>query len=187
MYFHASQTPNLSVLEPRVSNHGTPLIYFFQKRENCLVYLSNAVEKFCRETGFPHTSPWTKWGPYGFTTDGLLQLDKYYPNALAETYRGVSGYIYAVEAIPDPGAPIEIPGVVTSRSPVPVLRCEFVADALAEILKAEQHGLLAISRYETMTDARRRWVAETIEREYRDPAATPEYRYFLKAKLRLAD
>lgn len=49
--FHASQTPGIRVLEPRVSNHGKPLIYFSDCRENTLVYLSNAVEKFCREKG----------------------------------------------------------------------------------------------------------------------------------------
>ena len=50
--YHASQTKGLTVLEPRVSNHGVPRVYFSEKRENVLVYLSNAIEKFCRETGF---------------------------------------------------------------------------------------------------------------------------------------
>ena len=187
MYFHASQTPNLSVLKPFVSNHGAPLVYFSKKRENVLVYLSNAIEKFCKETGFPHIGPWTKWGPYGFTKDGLLQFDEYYPNALTETYQGVSGYIYTVGEIPDPGEPIEIPDAITSRSPVPVQNCEFVADALSELLQAEQRGLLVIRRYEEMTEAQRKWEAEMIEREYRDPASTPEYRYFLKSKFQLSD
>jgi len=43
MYYHASQTANIKVLEPRISNHNIPLIYFSTKRENVLVYLSNAV------------------------------------------------------------------------------------------------------------------------------------------------
>ena len=187
MYFHASQTPNITVLEPRISNHGTPLIYFSNKRENVLVYLSNAVEKFCKETGFAHDGPWEKWGPYGFTKDGLLQFDEYYPNALTETYQGVPGYIYTVGEISDPGDPIEIPGAFTSRSPVPVLGCEFGPDARAEMLKAEQDGLLVIRRYEEMTEAQRNWAVEMIEREYRDPAAAPDYRYFLKAKFGLSD
>ena len=49
MYYHASKTAGLVCLEPRVSNHGIPLVYLSSKRENVLVYLSNAVEKFCRE------------------------------------------------------------------------------------------------------------------------------------------
>ena len=49
MYFHASQVKGIKVLEPRISNHNIPLVYLSAKRENTLVYLSNAVEKFCKE------------------------------------------------------------------------------------------------------------------------------------------
>ena len=62
MYYHASQTGNILCLAPRLSQHGAPLVYFSSKRENVLVYLSNAVEKCCRETGFSHTGRWSKWG-----------------------------------------------------------------------------------------------------------------------------
>lgn len=49
MYFHASQTEKIKILEPRISNHNIPFIYFSDKRENVLVYLSNAVEKFVKK------------------------------------------------------------------------------------------------------------------------------------------
>ena len=91
MFYHASQTPGIDVLQPRVSNHHVPLIYFSKKRENVLVYLSNAIEKYCRETGFAYHGPWQKWGPYGFDQQGRLQFQEYYPNALVDTYQGVSG------------------------------------------------------------------------------------------------
>ena len=48
MYYHASSVQGITRLEPRVSNHGIPLIYFSTKRENTLVYLSNSLEKYCR-------------------------------------------------------------------------------------------------------------------------------------------
>ena len=60
-------------------------------RENVLVYLSNAVEKYCTDTGFAYTGQWHKWGPYGFDKDGRIRLEEYYPYALESTYRGVSG------------------------------------------------------------------------------------------------
>ena len=79
MLYHASPTGGLTVLTPHVSNHGHPLVYFSKKRENVLVYLSNAVEKYCRDTGFVHTGRWEKWGPYGFDLDGVQRLEEYYP------------------------------------------------------------------------------------------------------------
>ncbi|MBP5169834.1 MAG: hypothetical protein ILP14_11635, partial [Oscillospiraceae bacterium] len=99
MFFHASPVKGIVQLEPRVSNHGVPLIYFSKKRENVLVYLSNAIEKYCKETGFEYDGQWHKWGPYGFTEEGIQRLDEYYPNALENTYKGVSGYIYSAEKI----------------------------------------------------------------------------------------
>ena len=71
MYYHSSPTAGIEWLEPRVSNHGVPLIYFSKKRENVLVYLSNAVEKYCKDTGFKYEGQWHKWGPYGFNKDGI--------------------------------------------------------------------------------------------------------------------
>ena len=124
MFYHASQTPGIDVLQPRVSNHHVPLIYFSKKRENVLVYLSNAIEKYCRETGFEHHGPWQKWGPYGFDQQGRLQFQEYYPNALVDTYQGVSGYIYGVETLEPCDFPLEIPDAAVSDIPVPVATCE---------------------------------------------------------------
>ena len=49
IYYHASQQKDINVLEPRISNHNKPLIYFSTKKENVLVYLSNAIEKYCKD------------------------------------------------------------------------------------------------------------------------------------------
>ncbi|WP_139165222.1 hypothetical protein [Butyrivibrio sp. INlla16] len=92
------------------------MIYFSRKRENVLVYLSNAIEKYCRETGFDFCGIWQKWGPYGFDKEGRLCLEEYYPNALEETYSGVSGYIYSAYEIEDSGFEIQIPDAASSRS-----------------------------------------------------------------------
>ena len=181
MYYHASQTPEIERLEPRISNHGIPLIYFSEKRENVLVYLSNAIEKYCHETGFPHTGRWQKWGPYGFGKDGRLRLEEYYPNALEENYRGVCGYIYSAAQVRDSGHSIQIPNAVTSSEPVEVVGCEFVPDALAVILEAERAGLITILRYADMTPAMAAWNEHTIREEYRN-TDNPAYRHFLQGK-----
>lgn len=183
MLYHASPTPGILRLEPRISNHGTPLVYLSRKRENVLVYLSNAIEQFCRASGFSHSGPWCKWGPYGFGRDGLIRLEEYYPHALEETYAAVSGYIYRCADVPDSGETVQIPDAVTSRQPVTVLDCEFVPDTLEAILRAEAAGLLHIRRYEQLTQAEQDWIRRTMEEEYR--TAAPDYRHFICAKFHI--
>ena len=182
MYYHASQIGGIKILEPRVSNHGTPLVYFSTKRENVLVYLSNAIEKYCRETGFSYDGRWEKWGPYGFEKDGRQRLEEYYPNALASTYKGVSGYIYSADFVKDSGFELRIPDAAASAEPVMVTHAEFIPDAYEAILQAERDGLITILRYEEMPEKMREWNERTIKEEYEKAVDHPEYRHFLKGR-----
>ena len=182
MYYHASPIKGIKVLEPRISNHGIALIYFSKKRENVLIYLSNAVEKCCKETGFEYSGKWTKWGPYGFNEDGTQRIEEYYPHALMDTYKGVSGYIYTAEEITDSGFQVQIPDAAASRIPVPVNSCEFVPDAYEVILAAEKEGLISILRYEDCSQAKLEWIARTMRKEYEDAIDQPEYRHFIEEK-----
>ena len=182
MLYHASQTPHITTLEPRRSNEGVPRIYFSDKRENTLVYLSNAVEKTCRERGFAHTGKWQKWASYGFTKDGLLHFSEYYENALTDTYAGVSAYIYTVE----PSDAIlrfeKIRNCFYAETPQKVVGCEFVPDALEALLRAEREGRIVITRYEELSDRMRDWIHKTTFDEYRNAACAPDYRFFLETK-----
>lgn len=180
MYYHASQVKGITQLQPHISNHGIPLIYFSKKRENVLVYLSNSVEKYCKETGFSYDGKWKKWGSYGFDKDGRQRLEEYYPNALVNTYKGVSGYIYSAEAITDSGFEVQIPDAATSSEPVTVKDAEYIPDAYEAILQAEKNGLITIIRYEEMSDRMREWNRKTIKEEYEKAEDHPEYRHFLR-------
>lgn len=182
MYYHASPIKGIEILQPRSSNHDIPLVYLSRKRENVLVYLSNAIEKYCKESGFNYSGKWTKWGPYGFNKDGTQRIEEYYPNALADTYKGVSGYIYAVEAITDSGFQLQIPDAVTSSKPVPVQDCEFIPDAYEAILAAEKAGLITILRYENSSKAQLEWNERTIRKEYENAVDQPDYRHFIEDK-----
>ena len=148
MFYHASPIANIEILEPRISDHDVPLVYFSAKRENVLVYLSNAVEKYCKETGFSYNGNWSKWGPYGFDQSGKLVMEEYYPNALFETYAGVEGYIYSVKDNKNLIAKPEIPDCVVSKKPVPVETAECIPNAYEAILQAEKEGKIGIVRYE---------------------------------------
>lgn len=181
-FYHASQISGIECLEPRVSNHNLPLVYFSVKRENVLVYLSNAVEKYCRETGYVHTGKYSKWGSYGFTRDGILRLEEYYPNAAIETYQGVSGYIYSVDTIADAKRLDEIPFAYTVNHEVAVTGCEYIPDAYEAIMQAIAEEKIVLEKYEDTTPEKKKWIEKTMIQEYQNSEATEEYRYFLKGK-----
>ncbi len=179
--YHASPVEGIEKLEPRVSNHGLARVYFSAKRENVLVYLSNAIEKYCKETGYIHNGIWQKWASYGFGPDGKIQLEEYYPNALYDTYYGVKAYMYTVKN-GDFTQPLEgIGRAFYSDVPVEVLNCEIIGNAYEEIMKAEKEGLIHIKRYEDMTDKKKAWIKSTILSEY-ETTTHEEYKYFLKGK-----
>ena len=182
MYYHASQTKDIKILEPRVSNHSQPWIYFSSKRENVLVYLSNAVEKYCKENNFRHEGIWTKWASYGFTKDGRLELQEYYPNATYDTYKGVSGYIYYVDEVEDIEKQKDIPYAYHSSNNVKVSSCEYIEDAYDAIQKEIQKGNIVLVKYEDFIKTRKDWLYKNIQNEYDNAVDHPEYRYFLVNK-----
>lgn len=182
MYYHASRVPGIKRLIPHTSNHGRPLLYLSAKRENVLVYLSNAVEKYCRESGFVHNGIYRTWASYGFTRDKILRLDEYYPDAIADTYRGVSGFIYTTDDVTDCQRQEDIPYAVVTEEPAVVNGCEYVPDAYDAIIEAAGNNLIAIRRYETLGFGMQKWIEETVRNEYLSSEAHPEYRAFLKAK-----
>jgi hypothetical protein len=182
MFYHASKTPDIKVLTPHVSNDNKALLYFFTKRENTLVYLCNAVEKHCRQVGFRHEGVYQKWGSYGFTKDGVLRLEEYYPNATMDTYGGESGYIYSVERLEKYDKHPNIPSAVITECDAVVAACEYVPDAYAAIMKAVESGHIVLERFEDNSQAKLDWIEKSIRSEYQNADNHPEYREFLKAK-----
>ena len=178
MYYHASQVKDIKILEPHVANHQKSLVYFSSKRENVLVYLSNPVEKFIKEKHNRQMKTYKKWAAYGFTEDGRVRLEEYYPNALIETFKGVSGYIYFVNNLDGYDNIKDIKHVFAVDSPVKVDGCEYVDDAYDEILKAEREGKIAIERYEDMTDKKREFIQNMILQEYEN-SENEDYNEFL--------
>lgn len=181
MYIHASHTANIEYLEPRVSNHEMPLIYFSTIRENTLVYLSNAIEKYCKETGYVHHGKWRKWGSYGFTKEGVLRLEEYYPNAAIDTYKGVAGYIYSTAIAEDRKKMSDIPFGFTLKNRIKAESAEYIPDAYDSIMKAVEEGKIILQKYEELSEISHQWIHNTIRKEY--DAASEEYKYFLKGKL----
>lgn len=184
MYYHASQTKGIKILEPRVSNHNTPLIYFSDKRENVLVYLSNAIEKYCKQTNFNYSGNYSKWGPYGFTQDGKLRLEEYYPNATEDTYKGVSAYIYYIKDIPGKKRLNDIPHAFKTNIETKVDSVEYISDAYTAIMDSVDKGEIVLVKYDDFIKEKKEWLEKTIQKEYDEANEHPEYQYFLKSKFK---
>ena len=182
VYYHASPIAGLKVLRPHVSNHHKPFVYLARKREHTVVYLSNGVEKYYRENHLEYSDNHYTWATYGFNQAHQLVLEEYYPDALRDTYEGVSGYIYQTADISDCVPLQEIPGTVVSEKPVPIQACEWIQDAYKEILKLEKQGLLIVSRYADHAPGKLEWIKSVIQQEYREKRSVTDDIRFLEAK-----
>ncbi|HKM35667.1 MAG TPA: GNAT family protein [Lachnospiraceae bacterium] len=185
LYYHASPVANIQTLMPHSSNHNIPWTYFSEKKENVLVYLSNAVEKYCRETCFTYDGTWSKWGSYGFDENGILRLEEYYPNAIVDTYKGVSGYIYTADYIPGIESLPDIPNAVVTENEVPVFSCEYIPDAYEAIMKANKAGKITITYYKDMSEIKRAWIRKIVDEEYQKAVDHPDYQHFLRGKFHM--
>ena len=184
MFYHASPIPNLKELIPHKSNHNKPLVYLSEKRENTLVYLSNAVEKFCNQNNIAHSDIIHKWASYGFNQNGILVLEEFYPNAVEETYSGVNGYVYSVKSNENIVQQKDIPFAAVSEQPVLVESCEFISDAYEEIEHMAEQGLIKINKFENNSEERLNWIRRTIREEYLLHLDEPEYCAFIKNKFK---
>ena len=76
-YYQGSPISNIKILQPHVSNHGESWVYLSTKRENTIVYLSNAIEKFHKDNNLKYEGHFYKWASYGFDKEGILVLEEY--------------------------------------------------------------------------------------------------------------
>lgn len=182
MYYHATNVEGITQLVPRVSSHLKPLVYFTTKRENSLVYLANAVEKYCKEIGYQHTGTYYKWNSYGFDSSGKLILWEYWPDAMRETYAGMAGYIYHAANIPTATEINGIPYGVSCSEPVQIDGFEYVPEAYEALQEAADQGLVCIRKYHENSEKKLEQIRCLVQREYATAQKFPEYKLFLEAK-----
>lgn len=178
MYYHASKTGNINILKPSISNHKKEYVYFSDKRENILIYVSNPIEKYCRENNFNYKDKYNWFAPYGFNKDGILCYEEYYPNLLYESYYGVSGYIYHVKSNNEIKPLKDIRNVYVSENPVPVDKIEYIDNVYNELLKEETNGKIKIIRYKDLTEDRKKQIKEIITKDYLENINDLPTKYF---------
>ena len=122
--YHCSPTPGLKVLRPSVTQ------YFGKPRQVCLT----ASLPMALLYGIKHFEY-----AYGYTRDGRIYYEEYFPNALEELYRGRSASLYLCAGRGDM-EPTAIPNEYVTGVEVPVAEERSIPDVLAALLEQERLG-----------------------------------------------
>ena len=150
-YYHCSPTAGLTELMPRKPES-------FEKPAR--VYMTTLLPMalmYCVQN-YEYT--------YGYTKEGRIYYEEYFPNALETLYRGKSASLYL--CAPESTEPTRIPNEEVSETAVPILSETFIPDACEALLEQEQQGTLVIRRYHELSEGKLDWIrkveAEGIRR-----------------------
>ena len=129
-YYHCSPTAGIRILEPRSPG-------YFDKPKG--VYMATLLPTvlFYGVQNFEYA--------YGYTKDGRLYYEEYFPHALEILYGGKAASLYT--CAPDP---------------VPVVSEQRIPDLLAALKEQEALGNVKLFRYEDMSKAGLTWIHDTI-------------------------
>lgn len=142
--YHASPVSGLRELRPSVTQ------YFGKPRQVCLASCLPMALLYGVDH-FEYT--------YGYTREGRICYEEYFPNALREVYGGKSASLYRCAWREDMET-TQIPNEYVTPNPVPVLEEIPIPDVYAALLEQEGLGALTIVRYQDMTERRLAWVRE---------------------------
>lgn len=151
IYYHCSPTAGLKTLEPRKPDS-------FQK-PTC-VYMTTLLPMalIYGVRNFEYT--------YGYTKNGQIYYDEYFPNALEVLYKGKSASLY--RCAPHDTHTTKIPNEVTSNKCVPVLDEVLIPDVYEALLEQERLGTLVIHRYAELSDKMLDWIRRVEADEIRE-------------------
>ena len=100
---------------------------------------------------------------YGYTREGQIYFEEYFPNALETLYRGKSASLYLCTPRHTESTPI--PNEFVSKEAVPVIQEIHIPDACEALLEQERLGTLVIHRYHKLSAKNLDWIQRT-EAEY---------------------
>ena len=140
-YYHCSPMAGLTVLEPR-----KPEAFDKPARVYLTTLLPMALMYAVRN--YEYT--------YGYTKEGQIHLDEYFPNALEILYRGKSASLYLCD--PESTGTTKIPNEAVSEKAVPIISETHIPDALEALLEQERLGALVIRRYHELPEKMLEWI-----------------------------
>lgn len=149
-YYHCSPTHGLNVLEP-----GMPRSFDKPAGVYLTTLLPMALMYGVRN--FEYT--------YGYTREGQIYYEEYFPDALETLYRGKSASLYI--CAPKEAAATAIPNEAVSPEAVAVLEEIVIGDVCEALLEQERLGTLVIHRYHELTARMLQWIRQAEAEEIR--------------------
>lgn len=149
-YYHCSPVRGMKLLEPGVPKS-------FDKPAG--VYLTTLLPMALMYgvRNFEYT--------YGYTREGQIYYEEYYPGALETLYRGKAASLYI--CAPNSVTATAIPNEAVSTEPVEVLEEIKIEDVWETLLEQERMGMLVIRRYEELTPKMLEWIRNVEAQEIR--------------------
>lgn len=144
IYYHCSPASGLKVLEPR-----KPISFDKPARVYMATLLPMALMYGVRN--YEYT--------YGYTREGQIYLDEYFPNELEVLYKGKSASLYICQ--PEAAETTRIPNEVVSDRAVLVLEEIRIPDVYEALLEQERRGTLLIRRYHQQSERMLAWICKT--------------------------
>lgn len=143
-YYHCSPTAGLTTLQPRQPEFSKKpaMVYMTTLLPMALMYSVRNYEY-----------------SYGYTKDGQIYFDEYFPNALEILYREKSASLYLCN--PVSAVPTKIPNEVICHKEVAVLSEILIPDACQALLEQEKLGALVIHRYHELPEKMLNWILRT--------------------------
>lgn len=150
-YYHCSPSAGLTVLEPRKPEafKKPPRVYLTTLLPMALMYAVRNYEY-----------------SYGYTKEGQIYFDEYFPNALEILYRGRSASLYL--CAPEKTETTKIPNEAVSETAVPILSETHIPDACEALLEQERLGALVIHRYHELSERMLNWIRKVQTDEIRE-------------------
>lgn len=152
MYYHCSPRTGLTVLEPR-----KPEAFDKPAKVYMTTLLPMALMYSIRNYEYS----------YGYTKDGQIYFEEYFPNALEILYRGKCASLYLCNPISI--STTKIPNEVVSSEAVPIISETVIPDACEALLEQERLGSLVIRRYCELSQKTLDWIcqveADTIQKK----------------------
>lgn len=143
-YYHGSPTAGLTLLQPRkpAFSDKPARVYMTTLLPMALLYGINNYEY-----------------TYGYTKEGQIYLDEYFPDALETLYRGKKASLYV--CAPTLTEQTNIPNEIVSDRDVPVIGETIIEDVCEALLEQERQGTLVIRRYGELSPKMREWICKT--------------------------